>query len=190
MNDYKLLIDGQWVEGACEPFKVTNPATLETVATCANGTTEQLDLAVQAAQRAFKSWQHVSHEERKAILHRIADEIAANRDELAALIVAEQGKPFNPARAERPEGAGWMLVDVEFIDEGQVTSVNDIVTEMTFSFIACDFKPFSYYDIAASEEAQQFLQNDAERQQQELFQTLYPFEPEEYDAARFDGVFI
>ncbi len=113
MNDYKLLIDGQWVEGACEPFKVTNPATLETVATCANGTTEQLDLAVQAAQRAFKSWQHVSHEERKAILHRIADEIAANRDELAALIVAEQGKPFGLAIGEVEGGIAWTRYTAE-----------------------------------------------------------------------------
>ncbi|MBR9867784.1 MAG: aldehyde dehydrogenase family protein [Oceanospirillales bacterium] len=107
MNDYKLLIDGHWVKGAGEPFRVINPATLKTVATCANGTKEQLDLAVQAASKAFKKWQHVSHEERKAILHRIADEIATNRDELAALIVAEQGKPFGLAIGEVEGGIAW-----------------------------------------------------------------------------------
>jgi hypothetical protein len=64
---------------------------------------------------------------------------------LAVQYVSEAGPQFRAELAERPEGAGWMLKGVEFIDEGQVTSVNDIVTEMTFSFIACDFKPLAYY---------------------------------------------
>ena len=65
---------------------------------------------------------------------------------LAVQYVSEMGPPFDAATGQRAAGAGWMLEGVEFIDEGQVTSVNDIVTELTFSFIACDFKPFSAYD--------------------------------------------
>jgi hypothetical protein len=41
------------------------------------------------------------------------------------------------------EGAAWLLRGVEFLDEGIVTSVHDIVTEVTVSFIACDFKPIA-----------------------------------------------
>jgi hypothetical protein len=41
------------------------------------------------------------------------------------------------------EGAGLMLRNVEFIDEGIVTSVNDVVSEVTLSFIAIDVKPLS-----------------------------------------------
>lgn len=41
------------------------------------------------------------------------------------------------------EGASMLLRGVEFIDEGVVTSANDIVTEITLSFIATDFKPIS-----------------------------------------------
>lgn len=41
------------------------------------------------------------------------------------------------------DGAAWLLRGVEFLDEGMVTSVNDIVTEVTVSFIACDFKPLA-----------------------------------------------
>lgn len=46
-------------------------------------------------------------------------------------------------------GAGLMLEDIEFIDEGFVVSVNDMVTEVTLSFVARDFKPISaniFYD--------------------------------------------
>lgn len=41
------------------------------------------------------------------------------------------------------EGAGLLVRGVEFIDEGIVTSSNDIVTEITLSFIAVDYKPIS-----------------------------------------------
>lgn len=41
------------------------------------------------------------------------------------------------------EGAGLLLRGVEFIDEGIVTSINDVVSEVTLSFIATDFKPMS-----------------------------------------------
>ncbi len=41
------------------------------------------------------------------------------------------------------EGAAWMLKGIEIIDIGMVTSTNDIVTEMTASFTAVDFKPMS-----------------------------------------------
>jgi len=44
-------------------------------------------------------------------------------------------------------GAGALIRSIDLIDEGLVTSVNDIVSEVTFSFIACDFKPLSRYDL-------------------------------------------
>ena len=45
------------------------------------------------------------------------------------------------------QGAGLLLRHVEFIDDGIVTSTNDIVTEITLSFVAMDYKPLSAYDI-------------------------------------------
>jgi hypothetical protein len=41
------------------------------------------------------------------------------------------------------EGAGMLLRGVEFIDEGIVTSTHDVVSEVTLSFIACDYKPIA-----------------------------------------------
>jgi hypothetical protein len=45
------------------------------------------------------------------------------------------------------KGASWMLEGVEFVDEGIVSSINDIVTEVTVSFIACNYRPFSLTDL-------------------------------------------
>jgi hypothetical protein len=47
---------------------------------------------------------------------------------------------------QRVSGAGLLLSEVEFLDDGLVTSTNDIVTEITLSFIACDYKPLSAFD--------------------------------------------
>jgi len=41
------------------------------------------------------------------------------------------------------EGAAALIRNVEFLDEGIVTSINDVATEVTFSFIATDYKPLS-----------------------------------------------
>ncbi|NVK71914.1 MAG: aldehyde dehydrogenase family protein [Oceanospirillaceae bacterium] len=105
---FKFLINGDWVEGNNAPFSVKNPATLETVATCANADKSQLDEAVKAAQTAFKSWSVSSHEERKSSLHKIGDELEARASEIAALIVAEQGKPFALAMGEVQAGVAWL----------------------------------------------------------------------------------
>lgn len=39
--------------------------------------------------------------------------------------------------------ASELITGIEFIDEGKVTSVNDTYTEITYSFIAKDYKPLS-----------------------------------------------
>lgn len=40
-------------------------------------------------------------------------------------------------------GASDLIRGIEFLDEGKVTSVNDMVTEVTYSFIADDYKPLA-----------------------------------------------
>ncbi|WP_421848143.1 aldehyde dehydrogenase family protein [Marinomonas sp.] len=105
---FKCLINGDWVEGNNPPFNVKNPATFETVATCANADASQLDDAVTVAQVAFKSWRLSSHQERKDALNKIADEVDARCNEIAELIVAEQGKPFGLAVGEVQGGLAWL----------------------------------------------------------------------------------
>lgn len=99
MRTFHLLIDGNLVAGDM-PLDVINPATEEVVASCARASQRQLDLAVDAAGRAFPGWAALPIAERRQRLLAIADIVAANADELAAVLTSEQGKPLADAKRE------------------------------------------------------------------------------------------
>jgi acyl-CoA reductase-like NAD-dependent aldehyde dehydrogenase len=91
---YGLIIGGEKVATA-ETTEVRDPATGEIVGECPVATRADLDRAVEAARKAYKSWSGSSDDERKAAVARIADAIHANMEELAELLTREQGKPLN-----------------------------------------------------------------------------------------------
>ena len=51
---------------------------------------------------------------------------------------------YDGAEVYKPSGASMMLEGVEFVNEGVVTSVNDMVTEVVVQFVAQDFTEFTY----------------------------------------------
>lgn len=73
-------------------------------------------------------------------------------------------------------GASMLLEDVEIIDEGITVSVNDIMTEMTFTYIAKNFRPISDNIFVASEEGGPSLRaiplNIVRRREQDLMAAL------------------
>lgn len=97
--DYRLLIDGELVEGASS-IEVVDPATGVVFETCARADAAQLDLAVSAAKRAFPAWSALSHDERAGYLNRFADAIEERFDEFCTLLTREQGKPTAQAEFE------------------------------------------------------------------------------------------
>ncbi len=99
MSEYKLLINGELVAGDSQ-MEVLNPATEEPVASCAKASEDQLNQAVAAAKGAFPGWSQKSIDERKAVISAIADVIESNGQELAQLLVQEQGKPLADAMGE------------------------------------------------------------------------------------------
>lgn len=96
-----LLIDGKWIPAASgKTFHVFDPATGDTVASVAEGEAADIDLAVQAARRAFSGpWSRLTPSERGKIIWKIGDLILANLDELAELESLDNGKPLSIARA-------------------------------------------------------------------------------------------
>ncbi|WFF41337.1 aldehyde dehydrogenase family protein [Salinicola endophyticus] len=107
MHDYRLVIDGEQVAGEEGHFAVIDPASGSAFAECPAGSLAQLDRAVVAARAAFGAWQAYSHAQRCEALGRIADDIEREADELARLIVREQGKPLALAHAEIGGGVAW-----------------------------------------------------------------------------------
>jgi len=105
MTDYKNLIDGEMVDNG-EWLEVLNPANEQVVGRVPAAGKDELDRAVAAARRAFKSWKKTSHEERQQVIQGIAAAIKANADELFRLLTTEQGKPHAQAQQEIYGAAG------------------------------------------------------------------------------------
>lgn len=94
MKRYPLIIGGNKV-AATDYFEVRDPGNGDLVGECPIASRKELDMAVDAAREAYKDWSLSSNEDRKAAVHRIADAIHENMEELAELLTREQGKPLN-----------------------------------------------------------------------------------------------
>jgi len=106
-KEYSMIINGQKVAGGGSPFSVINPATATELNQCPAASLAQLDEAVNAAEEAFKQWQHVSHQDRQKMLHSIADKIEEHAAELAEIVTQEQGKPLGLAQMEVGGAVAW-----------------------------------------------------------------------------------
>ncbi|MEO8722081.1 MAG: aldehyde dehydrogenase family protein [Sphingobium sp.] len=106
-RQFSLLINGQAVAGV-SAFDVVNPATGKPFASCPKADLNQLNEAVAAASRAFRSWAALSMDDRAAKLEEIAAAIETRASEFAHLLTLEQGKPIDQATGE-VMGAAFFL---------------------------------------------------------------------------------
>ncbi len=82
-------------------YAVVNPATGETLATYPTATDAEVEAAIAAADAAYRSWGRTSSPaERADLLRKVAQLHRERRDELAAIIVREMGKPLAAAEGE------------------------------------------------------------------------------------------
>ncbi|PRY73169.1 aldehyde dehydrogenase [Halomonas ventosae] len=127
--EYRHLafIDGRFVPARSgETFETLNPATGDVLTHIAACNAEDVDLAVQAARRAFEAgvWSGLAPAERKSILQRFADLIDANCLELAVLEALEAGKPIGECYGvDIPDTANTIRWHAEATDK-----LNDAVT--------------------------------------------------------------
>lgn len=92
-------VDGHWVPStATELLDVRNPATGDIVAQVPMSTPEEVDAAVDAAHRAFRTWQHVPPIERARYLFTLRDLLVTHAADLARLVTIEHGKTLADAR--------------------------------------------------------------------------------------------
>lgn len=101
IKDYQLFINGEWrTSTSGETIDIVSPSTEEVVARVQNGTAEEAIEALEAADKAQKEWKKLPARERADLLYKLADEIDANNERLAQLLVKEQGKLLKVARFE------------------------------------------------------------------------------------------
>jgi acyl-CoA reductase-like NAD-dependent aldehyde dehydrogenase len=98
MKEYKMLINGKWVGAASgKTYTVLNPATEEPIAKAALGGSEDVNMAVEAAQKAYPIWSKKSTEERSRILKEIAEIIRKRSQELVDMDILDHGSPVGLA---------------------------------------------------------------------------------------------
>lgn len=98
----RLFVGGQWREAADGArTEVVDPSRGAVLTTVAEAGAADVDAAVRAAREAFDggAWSGLSGRERGRILHRVAELIRENADELAQLESLDVGKPISLCHA-------------------------------------------------------------------------------------------
>ncbi|MGW6174029.1 NAD-dependent succinate-semialdehyde dehydrogenase [Arthrobacter sp. NPDC055138] len=81
-------------------YTVTNPATGETINQYPHASAADIETSVASVHRAYQEWRAVPAAQRASILQTTADLYTARREELAAIITREMGKPTREALGE------------------------------------------------------------------------------------------
>ena len=106
-----MHIAGEWVESESgATAEATSPATGEAIGTVPEGTREDAQRAIAAANAAWRGWAALSAFDRAQAMERVAELVAERRDDLARTLTLDQGKPLSEARDEVDElEAYWRM---------------------------------------------------------------------------------
>ncbi|MBW4499079.1 MAG: aldehyde dehydrogenase family protein [Scytonema hyalinum WJT4-NPBG1] len=99
-------IDGKWLSASGgATLESRNPAlSRELVATFPRSVAVDVDTAVAAARKAYRTWRLVPAPARAEYIHRVGELLLKHKEELAQLMSREMGKPLTEARGDVQEG--------------------------------------------------------------------------------------
>jgi 1-pyrroline-5-carboxylate dehydrogenase len=107
-REYPLFIDGARVKTG-DLLKSYNPCQKDqVVGTFHKAGKKEVDLAMEAALRAFESWKNVDPKERAIMLFKAAEIMRRRRHELSAWMVMEESKNWNEADADTAEAIDFL----------------------------------------------------------------------------------
>ncbi|MDI2031776.1 aldehyde dehydrogenase family protein [Saccharopolyspora sp. TS4A08] len=92
-------IDGKWQTGEGAEIRSVDPSTEREIAVSPSASPAQVAAATAAARRAFDGgeWSRLGARERSDLLHRLADLMERDREELVRLTAIEVGSPLSGA---------------------------------------------------------------------------------------------
>jgi phenylacetaldehyde dehydrogenase len=128
----KLFIDDKWLDAASgATLDVYDPATGRVIAKVAAGDTEDVDLAVRAARRAFENgaWSKLTPSERGRLLWKIADLLERDAAEFARIESIDNGKPIAMA-----QGDVTLAIDMFRYMAGWATKIMGTTTPLSLGF--------------------------------------------------------
>ncbi|XEG72990.1 aldehyde dehydrogenase [Pseudomonas sp. abacavir_1] len=100
---FQMCIDGQWLDALSgKTFESLDPSSAQPWALLPDAAEEDVERAVQAAQKAFDdpAWRKLSATARGKLLRRLGDLIAENREHLAQLESRDNGKLIRETRGQ------------------------------------------------------------------------------------------
>lgn len=105
----QAYIDGEWCDAdSGETLAILNPANGETVAEISKCGTSETRRAIEAAEKAQRSWRKKTAKERATLLRKWLELTMEAQEDLAQILTAEQGKPLAEARGEIAYGASYI----------------------------------------------------------------------------------
>ena len=101
-QDYKMYINGEWINSSSgKKIETLNPETNEVWATVPEANDEDVDFAVESAQKAFDtSWSKLHPRDRAKYLRLIANELRNNAEHLGKIETIDTGKLFRETKTQ------------------------------------------------------------------------------------------
>jgi aldehyde dehydrogenase len=131
---YDNFIDGKWTPPVLgRYFDNISPIDGKVFTKVAHSSKEDLELAVDAAHRAFATWSKTSATERSIILNKIADRLEANLEYLAVVETIDNGKAVRETlNADLPLAIDHFRYFASVIraEEGSVVELNEHTVSM------------------------------------------------------------
>lgn len=95
----KFLINGEWVDAkSTEAAPVTNPAKDEVIAELPSATQEEINMTVEAAQRAFEIWRDTPVRTRAKVMWDLRDKFEQNFDDLCRVLTQDHGRTIEESQ--------------------------------------------------------------------------------------------
>jgi alpha-ketoglutaric semialdehyde dehydrogenase len=115
-REYKNYIDGQWVASSSgKTFENRNPANREDlVGTFQESNAGDVNAAVDAAERAYKSWRLVPAPKRGELLFRAGEILRRDKEKIAREMTREMGKVLQETRGDVQEA-----IDMAYLAAGE-----------------------------------------------------------------------
>ncbi|MFF9521330.1 aldehyde dehydrogenase [Streptomyces achromogenes] len=137
MREYEyFFIDGRWQKPAGALMTdVVSPSTREVVGRAPLGVTDDIDLAVDAARRAFDQgpWPRMSPSERGVILRRLAENLTASKEAIADVMTDEVGTTRANNLWIGQAGAGLLRYYADMAERDGVEEVRTGLTGTEFT---------------------------------------------------------
>jgi succinate-semialdehyde dehydrogenase/glutarate-semialdehyde dehydrogenase len=114
LKDGLLYVNGEWMAAKSDKWiNVENPATGQIVGKVPSADALETRFAVAAAKAAFPLWAALPAKERAGYLMAAGQKLMERREELAALLTSEQGKPLAEALGEITMSADYLFWNAE-----------------------------------------------------------------------------